>query len=441
MQARDYPAMIKDLRHADAGDPIELATRFFLLFIGFSYFAYWQSDLNFLYWLIAYSALHFFYVHALLQSKDNATRTSYRRFLMVAFIAVLMFEAVVLYLWQTGDPLCRFGAVSALIGQGIFTLARHRKLRDLAIIESIMISATALGIAAMLGIEFESLPILAGCMLVTILVSAHFVLNVHDNYREEQRILAAEIVRAREERLKTIGQLTAGVAHDFNNSLTAVLGHLELFAQTDNTEEQRDYVSAARSAADRAVVLTQQLMAYARQAPLDRDYREALPLLMDVIRDHRSVFDSQTDGRLIVDLPQSLEDLSPFWVDGERLQHAVSNLLRNGMAAIPQHGEVRLSASIDTLRKSVTLSNGAVLKEGQYIAITVSDNGSGIAPENIEHVIEPFWSTRGHANGSGLGLAMVHGFAEQSGGGLDIQSWPDQGTVVTLRLPYTTDES
>jgi signal transduction histidine kinase len=253
---------------------------------------------------------------------------------------------------------------------------------------------------------------------------------MREGYLDQQRIFAREASRAREERLRTVGQLTAGVAHDFNNTMTAVLGHLELFSHTEDKQMQRDCVYAARQSANRAVDLTQQLLAYARKAPLERTMRDLIPMLTEVAQDHEAVH----EGRLEIDFPDALHELAPFWVDGGRLQSAVANLLKNAEEALAPGVSVQLSAALD-LRHDT--SDTQSLPKGTYVAISVSDNGSGISVEDLDRVTEPFWSTKGHANGSGLGLAMAHGFAKPSGGRLDIQSKHGQGTVVTLRLPYT----
>lgn len=439
MQDRNYTSMLAELRNADAGSFAELVLRFIILTTGFSFIAFWHKDMNVVYWYAFYGTLHFFYIQALLKHAEPVSLTTYRSFVFVGVVAILSLDFMILYLWQTGDPICRFGAVGLLIGHGMFSLARHRKLRDLLIADGLSISATTLGIAALLGLEFNSFPILFGCLFIGFLVSAHFLGTLHEGYVEQQEILAARAIREREERLRTIGQLTAGVAHDFNNTMTAVLGHLELYALSKDPSEQREFVAAARMSANRAVELTQQLLAYTRKAPLDRRLEDLAPLLQEVVHDHNAIYKKLFHKPVSLNIASEAHRLQPFWVDGGRLQSAVANLLRNGAEASGADGTVQLSSVLEVFREEKRMPHGAILPKGVYVAISVTDNGHGIAIEDLEHVTEPFWSTKSHANGSGLGLAMAQGFAEQSGGGLDIRSKPGKGTVVTLRLPYVTE--
>jgi len=141
MQDRNYTSMLAELRNADAGSFAELVLRFIILTTGFSFIAFWHKDMNVVYWYAFYGTLHFFYIQALLKHAEPVSLTTYRSFVFVGVVAILSLDFMILYLWQTGDPICRFGAVGLLIGHGMFSLARHRKLRDLLIADGLSISA------------------------------------------------------------------------------------------------------------------------------------------------------------------------------------------------------------------------------------------------------------------------------------------------------------
>jgi len=438
MQSRDYDKLIADIRRADAGPFLEVAQRFIIICAAAALFSYRHEDPFIFGALLLYCVIHFFYSRSLQDTRIPASSGRYLRLFATAIGTTLLYDATVIYLWHTNDALCMLGAIAALGGQANFTLARHNAIRDFAIADAIMIGATAMTIGLLLGLENGEPAFLVGVIFISAMVTGHFVWNLYNRYQEEMRLVAAEATRAREERLKTIGQLTAGVAHDFNNTLTAVLGHLELYAYTDDIKEQRASVLAARLAADRAVDLTQQLLAYARKAPLEQALHDIAPIIEEVASDYHSIFGDDPDRPLIVDIGSDLKDIDPFWVDGCRLQSAIGNLLRNATEAISTKGEIILSVSFDTLRRPAALRHGTTLAPGKYIAFSVTDNGDGIAAEDMAHVTEPFWTTKSHANGSGLGLAMVQGFAEQSGGGLDMCSRSGKGTVASLHLRFKT---
>ena len=439
MQERDYTLMLSELRKADVKTAQELFARFSALTIAYLYLTWWLQDNLILLAYLVYAVLQYFYIRALSRQADAGSRITYRRFLATALICTVIYDFIIIYVWTTGDPIGQFSAILLLIGHLIYCVARQHVLRDLVIIEGIAICGTSIFIALSFGFRLQTNSSLWGLVLACALIAVYFVGTLIDIYIAQQKKLAAQAKREREERLRTIGQMTAGVAHDFNNIMTAALGHLELFSYTDDPIEQRAHVSAARQSADRAVDLTQQLMAYSRKAPIERALRDLVPLIEEVVRDHTTVFGASLNEGLELSLTPDLQTLAPFWVDGSRMQSAVANLLRNGTEALGPDGALQLSVALEEMHEDWLLPFGDVLPKGVYVAISVTDNGAGIAAKDLERVTEPFWSTKGHANGSGLGLAMVQGFAEQSGGRLEINSKPGKGTVATLRLPYTTD--
>lgn len=235
------------------------------------------------------------------------------------------------------------------------------------------------------------------------------------------------------QRLEAIGQLTAGVAHDFNNLLTVVLGNVAMVerqpegAPIDTKVKQR--LGHVRSAAERGASLTAQLLAFARRTPLASEAVD----LNEVVERMQSLLQSSLGGSVTV-----VTDLAPgLWpalVDPTQVELIILNLAINARDAMPVGGSVTVATANLTLGDP----NDAELPQaGDYVAVAVSDTGTGMTPEVRARVFEPFFTTKEIGKGSGLGLAQVFGFAKQSGGGVRIDSVPDEGTTVTVYLPRT----
>ena len=248
-----------------------------------------------------------------------------------------------------------------------------------------------------------------------------------DERTREHEMALAKLHEA--QKLETLGQLTGGVAHDFNNLLTPVIGNLDLLRRRlpDNDGAQR-LIDASLQAASRAATLVQRLLAFARRQDL-RPRSVNITALLDGMRDliRRSI-DPAID--VVIDIGK---DLPPARVDPNQLELAILNLAINARDAMPRGGTLRIKASADSPEQHERL------KPGHYVRICVSDSGVGMDQQTLARAIEPFFSTKGVGKGTGLGLSMVHGFAAQLGGMLDLQSTPGRGTTAEIWLPVATD--
>jgi signal transduction histidine kinase/CheY-like chemotaxis protein len=243
----------------------------------------------------------------------------------------------------------------------------------------------------------------------------------------EQRRVAEDQLR-QIHKMEAVGQLTGGIAHDFNNLLTVVVGHLEM-AQDRVSADPRTVASlqAALRAAERGAALTRHLLAFARRQHLD-------PRLVDV-RGVLSAAESlleQTIGPEIELVMRSELDLHPAWIDPNQLELAILNLALNARDAMPGGGVLRISAEN---RQGDIGDLPAELQPDDYVVISVTDTGIGMNKETLQRAFEPFFTTKEAGRGSGLGLSIVHGFAAQSAGLVEIASTPGEGTKVDLWLP------
>ncbi len=231
------------------------------------------------------------------------------------------------------------------------------------------------------------------------------------------------------QKMEVVGQLTGGVAHDFNNLLAVIRGNAELLV--DQIGENNLLASIDR-AASQGAELTQRLLAFSRRQKLE-------PQAIDLARLVSETEDllQRTIGEPIavdIDLP---DDLWPVRADPSQLESALMNLAINARDAMPRGGTLSIGCENTRISESDQRLTDD-MRAGDYVQITVGDTGIGMAEEVLKHAFEPFYTTKGVGEGSGLGLSMVYGFVQQSGGDVIIKSEPNVGTQVKLLLPRAT---
>jgi PAS domain S-box-containing protein len=238
----------------------------------------------------------------------------------------------------------------------------------------------------------------------------------------EQRSLESQLIQA--QKMDAIGKLTGGIAHDFNNLLAAVIGGLGLLEKRAGlADEHSRILGMTRRAAEQGSELVRRLLAFARRQQLQPHAIE-LGTLQEAVSDLLT----HTLGGLVDIEWQIDEDVWNAFADQAQLELALLNLIINARDAMPAGGTVTISARNEKPGSAPGLS-------GEYVRLTVTDRGTGISAENLEKVMEPFFTTKELGKGSGLGLSMVYGFAKQSNGAFQLQSELGQGTIAELWLP------
>ncbi len=225
------------------------------------------------------------------------------------------------------------------------------------------------------------------------------------------------------QKMEAVGQLTGGIAHDFNNILTVITGTIDILSDAVTHNRQLTEITGLiRDAADRGASLTRHLLAFARKQPLQPSDVDVNALMVDTIELLRPTIGDHVDieFRPVPDLPRAL-------VDANQLVTAIINLALNARDAMPKGGVI----TIETRNRVA----GDDVDAGDRVMIAVSDTGTGMPPEVIERAFEPFFTTKDIGKGSGLGLSMVYGFVQQSGGQVTIDSEDGEGTTVRLYLP------
>ena len=244
-------------------------------------------------------------------------------------------------------------------------------------------------------------------------------------------LMAAEAHLRQAQKMEAVGQLTGGLAHDFNNLLTGITGSLEMMQTRlgqGRTTELGRYVTAAQGAAGRAAALTHRLLAFSRRQTLDPKPTDA----------NRLVADMEDLICRTIGPGMSLEivtagGLWPVLVDPPQLENALLNLAINARDAMPGGGRLTIETANRWLDERSARERD--LAPGQYVSVCVSDTGTGMTPDVAARAFDPFFTTKPIGQGTGLGLSMIYGFVQQSGGQARIYSEPGRGTMICLYLP------
>ena len=223
------------------------------------------------------------------------------------------------------------------------------------------------------------------------------------------------------QKLKAVGQLTGGLAHDFNNLLAVIIGSLDL-VNLDSPDAPR--IHRALKAAERGALLTQRLLAFSRKQSLHPHAVELKTLLENL----GELMRHSLPATLTLEI-EAQSPAWPAWIDVSQLENAIINLVMNARDAMDGHAG---TIKIRTWNQRVTRSDG---RKQDMVMLEVADQGCGMSQEVKAQVFEPFFTTKQTGSGSGLGLSMVYGFVRQSGGRVEIESAPGQGTTVRLQLP------
>lgn len=249
---------------------------------------------------------------------------------------------------------------------------------------------------------------------------------IFDN-TEAKRALA---LLNQKQRSEMLGRLASGIAHDFSNILSVILGSLEALQDDFENPEREIVVLDAIRATRRGASLTQQLLSFGRQAGLK-------PRVIDVnraVRDLESMLSRVFPANIEIET-LATSGLWPARVDQPQLETAILNLATNARDAMPDGGTFTLETSNITVTEASLVARNGEIAPGDYTTLCASDTGVGIPPELVERVFEPFFSTKAPGAGSGMGLAMVQGFAEQSSGAVHLRSEAGFGTSIRLYFP------
>jgi signal transduction histidine kinase/ActR/RegA family two-component response regulator len=293
--------------------------------------------------------------------------------------------------------------------------------------------------AIMLGLVLVGLLCAAGAALGALFITAGLIRELRERTEalaEETRVRKdAQATLVQAQKMESVGQLAGGVAHDFNNLMTVVIGSLDSAERrlkrggTADAASISKPIAAAMQGARRAAALTQRLLAFSRQqvlSPQQVDLNRLVGGLSEML--------TRTVGETI-----AVETIlgSGLWltnVDMSQLENAIVNLVVNARDAMPEGGRITIETANASLDEAYCRQFGDVAP-GQYVLLSVTDMGTGISPENLRKVFEPFFTTKSAPAGTGLGLAMIYGFVKQSKGHIRVYSEVGHGTTAKIYLP------
>lgn len=252
--------------------------------------------------------------------------------------------------------------------------------------------------------------------------------DITEQKRHREELQAARDAMHHAHRLEAIGRLTGGVAHDFNNFLTAIRFSAEFLKRSEEMPASlMRYIGIISDTTEKAAQLTRQLLAYAKKQPLKPhafDVRDSLSSL-------RQLFEASVGSSIALAYEVGPGNTT-IYADPAQFESALLNLVINARDAMPGGG--RLNISVQGIERAPTLG-GSLNLDVPHVAVAVKDTGTGMAQEVAKHIFEPFFSTKGQHENSGLGLSQIQGFVQQSGGDVEVQSQVGFGTTFTLYLP------
>ena len=244
----------------------------------------------------------------------------------------------------------------------------------------------------------------------------------------ERRHLEEQLLHS--QKMEAVGQLAGGVAHDFNNMLSAIISYTHLARmRSPEGSAMSDYLDEVRKAADKASNLTRQLLAFSRRQIVEPRVLNINDIVLDLNNMLRRLIGEDIEIVMLTD-----PDLGSTKVDPGQLEQVIMNLAVNSRDAMPDGGKLTISTFNYTL-DGENARGHSMINEGDYVGLKVEDTGVGMTEEVRAHIFEPFYTTKEIGKGTGLGLSICYGIAEQNGGNISVESEVGKGTAVTLLLP------
>ncbi len=356
----------------------------------------------------------------------------FRLALTLYVLGVAIFLSVPLYFVSHEDPMIFMPAAFALVGTAIYTLQRANPTRDVIAIDTSFFAICSFWSVFIAQTHFlHSISFYALCVLCAVVTYLFFRAQQVEQQRQQARRVA-ERRYAQAQKARALNQFVGGVAHDFNNQITAIMGNLELFELLDNPSERQSAMQQCRIAADRAALTVQQLVASSGRTRLQRVALDISEFLQDL----NPVFTDLLEPNIDLEIRPAYHDFIAD-VDRDMLETCLIQLCLNAQDAMSGNGQIQIGARRVLSRPGSGLPQPEA--EPPYIGIYVQDAGPGVSDETLSRLSEPFYTTKGVGAGTGLGLSAVAGFARQSGGALVLDNALPSGLHVMILLPEIKD--
>ena len=414
---------------ADIGSRAELVLRFAIIFLGAVFMTLHTGNAIIAIWLAAFLVSNGWYSWRLARITAPVRRAEYLKLNALLVFSVCAYTSCAVYLFLQGTVPFKSIAIAALVAQSLFNLSRHRRGSLTAVFDTVLVTSAGLFIGySSIMISDQSIPEIMIITACTTGVCSYYVIAQYRNVQLHKSLRHAREEAIQTQKMRAVGQITAGVSHDFNNLLTVIRGNIELAEIADTDEERALSLTDAKEAANRAADLTSQLLSFSRKARL-----EANPVHLDAFWSSFEKIARRTVPATIKLNIIAEPGIDQVFCDLRQLEIALLNLTINARDALEGKGEITLRSRVAT-DQEIQIITRQDLRQPAYGAIEICDNGTGIDPDILPSITEPFFTTKPVGEGSGLGLSMVKGFTEQSGGGLSITS-DLSGTQVVMILP------
>ncbi|MBP0480907.1 ATP-binding protein [Sagittula salina] len=429
MPRGSYEERLDDIRRTEYGLRSEIYVRYGAVVLG-TLAAWLLYDQRLaLVWAALHLGLQILLALLLRRRLSLSARETYRAALTVYVLAGVIFALYPILLITAPDsPLAlRIAGGAGLMGLSMYMLQRRQREAGMVISDALQASAI---VAAFILMILPDMPDVRAAILVTLVVLVlyvYFIAALLSGMKQQALLRDTQSRYASSQKARALNQFVGGVAHDFNNQLTAILGHLELFEVLDDPDERRTAISESRRAARRAALTVQQLLASSGRTRLAP---RAVPLAA-LLADLKCVLEDLLEpGMRVTVVPPGEAEIA--WVDADMLETCLIQLCLNAQDATLAQGKIRLWVETRTTLPEQESPIGA---PPPYSVLVCEDDGPGVPAEALHMLAEPFYTTKSASEGAGLGLSAVAGFARQSGGALIISRAPLAGLRISLALP------
>ncbi|SMX36017.1 sensor histidine kinase [Maliponia aquimaris] len=428
MPRHAYDIRLEEMRRAEYGSRGELLIRYGIMAAAVLVLTLTLDPRVTLGWAAAYGTLEASLAAVLILGSGGNARLRYGLALGIYLMSGLCFMTLPIYLIvppvQTAHA---FAGATGIVGLLLYSLQRSQREPGLMAVDCVLVCILGGALAIVLMPQLDSWADRLTVILLIIALGVYYVGSLISGWRQERSLRDAQQRYATSQKARALGQFVGGVAHDFNNQLTAILGFLDLFETLDSPAERSAALNEIRSAAERAARTVQQLLASSGRTRLN-----PAPIQMgDFLYGLGEVLTDLLDPGMTVEVVP-LEDPLAVLADADMLETCVIQLCLNAQDATGGHGLIRLSCE---RRTSIQALAPMEITAPSCIALIVEDDGPGVAPEALPLLAEPFYTTKSASEGRGLGLSAVAGFARQSGGGLRLESAIQGGLRAVLFLP------
>lgn len=428
MLRASYEDRQENIRRTEYGSRAEILTRHSAVVFGAIAVAAAFEQAIALVWAALHLTFQGLFAGLLTNRIRVPARERYRAALAMYALTGVNYAAYPLYLLATSQSLpLTVAAVCGVVSHALYLLQRRQTDPTIVIVDVTLSAATATLVILSLLQQADDARDMTVLIVVPLALLAYHLVVLFSGLSQQQRMRETQHRYANSQKARALNQFVGGVAHDFNNQLTAILGHLELFDLLDDDTERRNALEESRRAARRAALTVQQLLASSGRTRLSP---RAVPMA-DFLAGLRGVLGDLLNPAMRITLVPPTEG-ETAWVDADMLETCMIQLCLNAQDATRGTGRIRIWVE---KRQSLPGEDTQIETPPPYAVLFCEDDGPGVSTEALPLLAEPFYTTKRANEGAGLGLSAVAGFARQSGGALIITRAPLAGLRIALALP------